>query len=135
MKILTISTDMYTHQISKYFSEINVNNIENNKDSITYRLTYQQFDVPKFSEILQNIILIKNPILKNSEKTFSVIKKILFSENSTYIENDLETYFLNNDALYVDAYVNFALREYSEKIDYILYNVVKRDLKRKKDEL
>lgn len=130
MKTLTINTNSYANELSKYFEQINEVEKGNTNSVEFYRLPLKNLDTVEFSKMLENIILNKNPIIQSSTKLFFVIKEIVFAKDHFYIIKNLENYFLYNDTLNVDGYINFTLYEYSIKIDYILYSIVKRNLKR-----
>jgi len=131
MKTLTLTADIYSKELSKYFAEIKGVQTGNDRNIKIYTLSQSIFDLDEFSDVLQNIVLNKNPILRNSVNLFFDVKKIIFQ--NCWIRENLEYYFCHNDELNVDGYVNFALKDYSEKIDYILYGVIKRNLKNRDD--
>ncbi len=78
--------------------------------------------------LIQNLTLAENPVVKNSEPLRVSVRRLVFGKNT--VLKELRRFFSENDRIYLDGYLQFAMRGYSEKINTLLYLAVKKNFQK-----
>lgn len=80
-------------------------------------------------DVMKKAVLSSNSVLRNSERLTNTIGRIVFKGRTKKIENGIFDFFSESDNINLDGYVNFVLNEYIERINVILYYIVKKSLR------
>ena len=75
--------------------------------------------------LMEELVFLRNPITKNNNILKKKFRKMIFIPNRAKIIEELCIYLNEYKTLDVESYVIFMLKNYSEKIDDILYKFMK----------
>ncbi len=125
---VTVYTKRYSLELSKF--------LVSNK--VSYELFeasgFKAFVIPtatvylkSFIQMLKCFVLDRNPIVKRSQRLKNILLQSVFTEPNN-ISEDLQNYISLNQTINMDGYVDFRLQDYTNKIDSILYAVVKKNM-------
>ncbi len=130
MNTLTICTVAYPKVMAKYFlKEKDLVIDRGNIDGMYYICTEKDSGcVIRLRDLMESIILHDNPVLAESEKVFNSVAELAFRPTRSIMKAELQEFISHNDSINIDGYIGFRLRAYSEKINSILYSIVKKNL-------
>lgn len=93
-----------------------------------FTVDFNDFSLSSFSDLLKKIVLMDNPITKNSSKLREIVTSKGFSNFEKKVVDDMNAHFLNNNNLNLDGYIKFCLKDYAYHINTVLYYIVKKCL-------
>jgi hypothetical protein len=101
---------------------------ESNARENEFLIKRGKFNVKVFSEALIEIVLNENVITKKYEKLRYIIKGKAFFDFEEKISPVLSFFFQQNSHFNLDGFFLFALREYKDRINEMLYIIIKSSL-------
>ena len=130
MKRLTIRSQKYQSELEDFAAKaiaaelIKTGNIKGN----TLKLTITETET--FCEMLMNLLAdaaeMENPIYKNSVKLRKMARDL--RRTPAYIRElrQLKEFTAGSKELNIEGYVTFRMSEYKEKLDMMMYSIVKK---------
>jgi len=130
MKTLNILTRKYRDVLSRFFPVDGVRVLEHgNKNDMVYVHVNNLRSVrAKLRDLLEYIVLSDNPALLEGEKAFGNVSELVFSPTRELMQIKLDEFLKETGTINIDGYISFRLGEYAERINAILYSIVKRNL-------
>jgi hypothetical protein len=78
--------------------------------------------------LLEHIILCDNPALADGENVLRSVSELAFSPTRELMQARLDEYLKETGTINIEGYIYFRLGEYAERINAILYSIVKKTL-------
>ena len=119
-----LNTTQNKDKIGIFISSENIKNT--NTDSFTIKLNL--VSLIELSFLIEEVLLNNNPIVKNSIRLKSNIRKIIFDKNRTEIIEDILILINRYGSINIEGYINFKLQVYTNAIDDILYFAIKNNI-------
>ena len=130
MRTLYIHTGKYRDALSRFFpidgEQFLARGSENGMEYI-YALNLQSIRT-KLLLLLEYIILSDNPALAEGEKVYCNMAELAFSPTRELMQARLDEFLKETGTINIEGYINFRLGEYVERINAILYSIVKKNL-------
>ncbi len=99
--------------INSFSKEISIEIIKRFENSLIYKILEKEFPLIP-SEDKKEIYSLA--IKKAAENSDDILSKIHFNRRVALIEEEVKKYFLENDHMMLDGFVNFRLRDYKEEL-------------------
>ena len=109
-------------------SNILVNSVNALDDIISYEINLTEYTMPFIISLLENIVILKNPIV-NNKNIINVVTANVFIPLRPKIEKELTIYFRENNIINLEGYFTFRMENHSMLIHSMLYSIVKKSLK------
>jgi len=130
MRTLSIHTEKYCEALSRFFpvdsEQVLGHGSENGMEYILASNRRSTRD--RLQNLLEYIILSDNPVLAEGEKVFRSVAELAFSPTRGLMQTRLDEFLKETGTINIEGYVNFRLGEYVERINAILYSIVKKNL-------
>jgi len=131
MRRLTIHTSNYKSELinfAKSVAESNLCAIKSHPGGIN--LTWKNSDCSSIFEelllLLQNIAMYENHVYRHSPKLRDLAEGLKNTELHMYELQQLKAFLKANKELNLEGYVTFRMEAYREKLDMMLYTIVKK---------
>lgn len=128
--LLKIYTEKHMDILNSFFKhyELLPSDLE-----ISENFAYMEFDdfygiIRLLPELLEDAILSQNPVTKSSDALKQNIKTRVFLPFRKDIEKDIFDYFIENNYINMEGYINFRLKEYVHLVDLVLYSAIRKFL-------
>ena len=82
----------------------------------------------KLQNLLEYIIMSDNPALAEGEKVFRSVAELVFGPTRGLMQIRLDEFLNETGSINIEGYVTFRMGEYAERINAILYSIVKKNL-------
>lgn len=130
MRILSIYTERYRGALSRFFPVDGVQVLEyGSENGIEYIHAYNRRSTRvRLQNLLEYIILCNNPVTADGEKAYRSMSELAFSSTRGLMQTRLDEFLKETGKINIDGYISFRLGEYSERINAILYSIVKKNL-------
>ncbi len=134
MDSITICTRAYMQElIDFYYIDVKEHVLEEGMvgGEFFFTLPRQVVDAAQLSEVMEDILLEKNPIVSSQAKVFDTLKTKVFGQVQVrqQMALALAEHLQTQSQLNVDGYIQFRLGRYEAMISEILYSAVKKNLK------
>ena len=130
MRTLSIYTDKYRESLLRFFpvdgDQVLEHGIKNGMEYIC--ICNRQSTRVRLQDLLEYIILSDNPALADGEKVFNSVAELVFSPTRSLMQTRLDEFLKETGAINIDGYIDFRMGEYAERINAILYSIVKKNL-------
>ena len=127
MNAVTISTKLYHREMTSFFKQSCIK-ICQKGDIYFFIINPQHFCCDILAELLEDIILDNNPIVRSSHRIYQRMKEIIFIGERPVLQKDLQVLLAQNETLHIEGYIQFRMQKYENKVNNILYAIVKRSL-------
>ncbi len=118
VKELTVYTDCYLKELSEtVHHEIHGNGF--------VKLYLDNENTQKLIELMKNIVIKENIIVKNNAKLFSAVQRVVSKISGAQTENEITEFINKNDTINLEGYIKFRMVEYSYAVNIALYTIVK----------
>ena len=125
MQTITISTRVFSDELNAWVSS-HMNKYESENGN--FKVAYEDIDKNKLVDLLNMLIIQKNPAVGDSVHIRGHIMDSLNKYKETVAE-ELMNYLCECHELNLEGYIKFRLWEYSLAIDNMLYALAKKALK------
>ena len=123
---ITICTNKYIKTLRKFLSAAACPFVESGGGfAVNVRATDRAAFVYAFAKFLQSLTLYENPIVRNSARLRMSVARAVFPKNA--VRKELRRFLSENAYLNLDGYMTFAMRDYAEKINLVLYSAVRKN--------
>ncbi|MCL2698804.1 MAG: putative sporulation protein YtxC [Defluviitaleaceae bacterium] len=130
MRTLSIHTWKYREALSRFFpvdGELILERGSENGMDYVYACN-RRSTRNRLQSLLEYIMLSDNPALAEGEKVFHSVADIAFRPSRTIMQSRLDEFLKEAGMINIEGYINFRLGEYTERINAILYSIVKKNL-------
>jgi len=130
MKHITIHTNRYKTELADFAKNIEIHNLCTIVKEYPLRLAWENSVTNEFTRelllLLHRIATYENPVYRYSTK----LQDLALGLKDTALFFDdvkrLKSFLQANKELHIDGYIAFRIDEYCEKLDTILYTIVKK---------
>jgi len=130
IKTLNIFTREYQDALARFFpvdgEQVLKHGNENGMDYVY--VNNLKSERIKLRNLLEYIILSDNPAIAESEKAFCNVSELAFSPTRELMQMQLDEFLNETGSINIEGYINFRMGEYAERINAILYSIIKKNL-------
>lgn len=127
MNAVTISTKLYYQEMMDFFIGDCVKVCQRG-NIYFFTVHFQQFHLGILAELLEDIVLDNNPIVRASHHIYQRMKELIFICQRPALQKDLHGIISLGQPLYLEGYILFRMQKYERQVNDILYAAVKRSL-------
>ena len=130
MRILSIYTERNRDALSRFFpvDGVQVLGCGSDKGIQCIYVSNCRSARIRLQNLLEYIILSNNPAISDGEKALRSVSELAFSPTRGLMQTRLDEFLTENGTINIEGYIHFRLGEYAERINAILYSIVKKNL-------
>ena len=130
MRTLSIHTEKHRDMLTRFFPVDGEQVFEcGSRNGTDYIYASNQRSTRlKLQNLLEHILLKENPAIGEVDKVISSVSEMVFSPTRGLMQTRLEEFLKETGTINIEGYINFRLGEYAERLNAILYSIVKKNL-------
>jgi len=130
MDKFTIFTRSYGIELEKELKELNVLMVEKTNTGHAISMESPKETPQRLAGLMENHLLKQNPALASSPHLKKRIQEMVFADKRETLIKELNEFLEENREMNWEGYLHFRLNEFTEKINLILYSIIKKSLLR-----
>ena len=126
MKRIAIHTKKYIAELDDFTHSVRNICTVNNRNKYIWESSATNIFIEALMLLLHTIALLENPVYRHSPKLRDLAEGLLNTNTYEHEKTILTAFVKTNKELCLEGYVTFRMEAYHEKLDMMLYTIVKK---------